>query len=474
MENCFTEEGLLCVDGDDSARMNETYQLQELRSKLNELKHLLSREITDSVALRQQNEYEKRSWEYLIRYFNERLERCHTLFAATIPKPFGQLHWGNPTHRALGHQMIHAVATCLNAPNSDSLTFQDLAQHLSERTLLSVDDPALNIQVVFHIVGWLTGVWDPVWSGTPSQAVTETLFEVNSCRLSGKRRFYKFDRHAVRRTHIPIQEVQGSQIYHVMGGAFGKLLPRPEQYATHSRASRPSELESENIPKAYFSWQALSQQGYRISWTSTLAEHLQMDQRHRTLLIYQHPSLCWLLYKRKGSNLLSRLFSEEQKQRALQEGLDLDDDPFGINDFFDDLLRSYRLIFDRASVPWLLSMRHARLRLPTEDCDPLLYVLCMGGTDSAILRYLGDDLEVAPVKGARVDLDEYPFLGKRLGLIAKIGKGSHNPNSPWKLWIEKFNANGQSYRWVLFFLALVALVLQAIQTIFSTVPTPVK
>ena len=453
--------------------MNETYQLQSLRTRLNELKYLLSCEITDSTALIQQNEYEKRSWEYLIRYLNERLERSQLLFASAVPTSFGQLHWAKPEHRILGHEIVLAAARYINAPNSDSLTLQDLAQHLSESGLLTADDPTLCTQVAFHIVGWLTGVWDPVWNSTSRRASVETVLRVKSCKVSGKRRFYRTDRQAIRKSQISIGEVQGSQLYHVMGGAFGELLPRLEQ-ASYSRDARLSEDDPESIKKVYFSWQALSQLGYQVLWTSTLAEHLQVDRRHRTVLIYQHPSLCWLLYKRNGPNLLTRLFSEEQKQRALQEGHELDNDPLGIDDFFDDLLRSYLLIFDQASIPWLLSMGRASLSLPGGNCDPLLRSLCLSGENNAILASLKEDLEIPPAQGTWVILNDYPFLGKRLGVLARIGKGSHKPNSLWKLWIEKYNPNGQSYRWVLLFLALGALLLQAVQTFETAVPIPRK
>ena len=436
--------------------MNSTYQLQELNRELNEILRQLSCEVTDGLALEQQDEYKKRSWEYFIRYLDERLQRSQSLFTAATPQATIQSRPNSNGCRALGYKAVLAAARCINGWDSGSLTLHDLVDALSAEGILSDADPNLNFQVVFHIVGYLTGIWDPVWDRSSANEV----LQIRSTRIEGKRRFDWTDQQAVQEMQKPVDALQTSPISYIMGGAFGQLLPRPER--VQQRRQSP-EMGSESISKTYFSWEAVSKSDYHVVWTSTLNEHLQIDKRHKRLSIYQHPSLCWLLYKRRV-NLLSKLFSEEQKQRNEQEGR-RPEEVLGIDDFFDDLLRSYPLIFASDSVPYLLRSRRPGLRLPQGNSDPLLHLLCSSNQNNATLAALRTDLEVSLVNGPYVDLDDYPFLGKRLNVLANIGKGNDNPNRLWKLWVERFNLNGYTYRWVMLFLVIGAFIFQIIQTI---------
>ena len=462
MEHCLTGERLPVVGGDDSARMIEAIELQSRRNrldrlKLDKLRHALLCQITDAESLQRQNEYEKGPWLYVIRYFDQRLQDCSSLLAAVRPNSLPHLRSGDPEDPALGYKLLLETAKCINETKSDSLTLQDMAELMAGNELLSLDNSALNIRVVFHIVGWLTGVWDA------EQSPDETVLRIkNGGRIPGQQMYYWFNQHAVQETERQVQEVHASQIHHIMAGAFGDLLPRPEQ-TERLRDLQTPQGDHRAIPKAYFSWQALSSVGYRISWTSTLKEHLQVDERHNVLSVYQHPSLCWLLYKRKGCNLLTKFFFEEQKQRAQQEGRAFDD-RLSISYFFDDLLRSYRLIFAPGSILGLRSSRELSPNILPQDCDPVLRALCSGDEENAILVSLRADLEHSLAVEAHVNLDKFPFLGTRLGALSEIGNGRPNPRRLWKLWVEKWNPNGHTQYWVVIFLAFLTLLLQFTQT----------
>jgi hypothetical protein len=436
--------------------MSEVYRLQPVTETFYELEKQLSLEI--------QGEYRKQSWDYLIRYLNERLEKRFFLFAAAVPKSVGPLRWEIAQHRALGLEIIVAVARRINATEFESPTLRDIAEHLSDVSLLSDVDLKLNILIAFHVVGWLTGIWDPANSETDQRTVNRTTLRIHDGKVPGQRRYYHTDRRAVDRPEVSIAEIEYRKIYHVMAGIFGRLLPYPEQ-ALKRREDRAMERSCDGLQRIYFSWQAVSKLGFEIAWTSTLNDHLRMDQRHRRLFLYQHPSLCRLHYNRGGTNLLSRFFNEEQHERAQQRNEAFDESDFAIDDFFDDLIRSYLVVF--GPVTWLLNARPLRPKLPQGNRDPLLDILCSTDRRSVVFSTLYQDFEIPPRDCDVVRFEQFPFLGERLRTLGEIGHKGGNPLIPWKLWVEGVHPNGHLYMCIVLVLGIVAVLLQGPQTIAS-------
>lgn len=450
--------------------MNEARQRQAERQQLVELEEDLLSEIQGPPGLNGLGEYEKRSWHYIMRYLIGRLQETHALFQETMPQSLRPLRWESLHHRAAGLALILTVARSLNDSEATSLSLAELADRLSTEGALEITDPDLAIQVVFHIVGWLTGIWDSVWTDPLNRPRDAATLRINAARAPGRRGAYWHNVQSVTRTEMPVEEVKSSELHRLMGrNAFGKLLPVPEQ-ALRPRIPSVTLAGSSIIPKAYLSWHALESQRYQLAWTSTGSEHLQIDQRHRILFLYKHPSLYWSLYKRKAGNFLTRIFAAEQKEREEQP---TDETGwrtcFEIEDFYDDVLRSYLLLFDNAALPRLIRPTTPKIQFPDVDFDPLLRDLCTGSANNPIRTAIMRDFETPPASGDYVALDDFPFLGKRLGVISEIGKGSQSPNRLWKLWVDRMNPNGWTVRWVTLFFVASALLLQFPQTIASLI-----
>ena len=216
---------------------------------------------------------------------------------------------------------------------------------------------------------------------------------------------------------------------------------------------------------------------YSIRWTSTISEHLEIDRNRKLLFLYQHPSLQWLLHKETPAKLTGNLYSQEHRERRERDTPSSRPNEdyawreaslvrrLGINNFYADLLRSYQVLFASDPMPWfswLLGYQPRALEFPAGDCDPLLRQLCSSSP-------VPEHFSIATVEGSQIDLFDFPFLGKRLALIAEIGQGNNVPYILWKVWCDRFNPNGWTVKWVILMLGVVALLLQLAQTIASVI-----
>jgi hypothetical protein len=460
----------------NEAREAPPNQDEAQRLKLETLQRKLLWEIQGSSDPQALKENGKRSWNYFIVYLVDRLQNSQDLFKHAFD--------GNSQtpEIAAGLRLVLTVARTLNNEPLDSLSLDEMANRLVTPTLncsnckncggcgsckncvdcIDCEDaprianPDIALEVAFHVAGWLTGVWDPVITDEKRRG---SSLKINAARVQG-RRAYWLTPPAVRHCEVILDDKRSTELHNVLR-AFGRLIPLPKRPERSNKSST-------TICKGYLAWHTLESNRYTIEWTSTLSEHLQVDTRHRRLYLYQHPSLVWLLFAKKGRNLLTTIFDAEQQAQDEQPSDESEwRTPFDNYDFFDQLLQSYRLIFASSSIPYPFRPYSQQMKLPA-TCDPLLADLCSRGEDSPFVRAMMQDLDRESNTGDFVRLDEYEFLWTRLEALADLGTTTTSPTARWRLWTDRFHPNGWPVmRWVTLILVLGGLGLQFMQTILQ-------
>ena len=122
------------------------------------------------------------------------------------------------------------------------------------------------------------------------------------------------------------------------------------------------------------------------------------------------------------------------KNHAAKSNEDVAETEVPIDEFFEEILLSYRLMFGQDERSWkamamkrvltpLMPTREGHTISPashasdtTLDCDPLLHVLCDGSADSAEAREVYDEIEIEPrgPSSNYVPYVDFRFFGKRL------------------------------------------------------------
>jgi hypothetical protein len=429
---------------------------------------------------------EKRSWDYFMIYLTDRLQNSRDLFEDAFDGT-SQLH-----EIAADLQLVLTVARSLNNEPLDSLSLDELANRLFTPTFYcgkckscngckdckkcvdcedcekapKIDNPEIALEVAFHVVGWLTGIWDPVRSEKDKRTGRTANLKINSAPVEGRRPYW-LTPPAVRHPEVILDDKRSTELHNVLR-AFGRLLPLPKR-SKRSEMIGSSSKASNTICRGYLAWHTLESNHYQVKWTSTLSEHLQVDTRHQRLYLYQHPSLIWLLSGKKGRNILTTIFDAELRAQDEQPIDETGWQPqFENYDFFDQVLRSYRLLFASASIPYPFRPYSQQMKLPA-GCDPFLADLCSRGADPPVIKEMMKGLDHEFNTGDVVRLDEYEFIWERLEALADLGRTSSSPTALWRLWTERFHPNGWPVmRWVTLFLIVATLGLQFLQTVLQS------
>jgi len=143
--------------------------------------------------------------------------------------------------------------------------------------------------------------------------------------------------------------------------------------------------------------------------------------------LFQFPSFCRMMMVDRKSHLLSRLLNDYAETQS--EDVNVADIP--TDEFFEEILRSYRLIFGQDEP----SYRHfsKMLNAEQESCgpvranwafDPLLQVLCGQSSTSTQARKLYDEIDLNQT-GSHVNLKDFPFFGKKLDDLAQFDRNYH-------------------------------------------------
>jgi hypothetical protein len=206
-----------------------------------------------------------------------------------------------PYSQYLLYRVLAQVAEDLE--NEKELTLMHMVYKLKreEGYIKANCEDALAIQMVFQICGWLMTFWDPVLD------VSQTHFTI-----------WKDDRRARRRSvcYIPtvtqntlsIDEI-GEPFYRLLT-RFGTLLPEP-QIILRESSRGGVEAGPEEISAKYLDFHSLQQDlNLNLEWTSTLNQHLELDQRSNILYVYRFPSICRLMYRESEGTLCSQIYRD--------------------------------------------------------------------------------------------------------------------------------------------------------------------
>ena len=205
---------------------------QVFRCWADSLQHRLSHEVTGSTWLNVANELQKSPWLYFMRHLDDKLVEHLALLRELAPEEWGNLSWANQQHRAFCRNVVLTTARCINTMDADDLSLQFLAEMVIGEC--SHPDVKLQsgIQVVFQILGWLTGIFDAVCSHQDIQNANHTLLQIRRAGSAGQARDYR-DEPAIRETELMLHDDDLRKIHHILAGAFGT-------FATSSRTDTPT------------------------------------------------------------------------------------------------------------------------------------------------------------------------------------------------------------------------------------------
>jgi hypothetical protein len=338
----------------------------------------------------------------------------------------------------------------------DDCTLFDLWARLAERYQVKDASETLGIQMCFHFIGWVTGLFDP--SPEPSPFFL-TLQPGNE--TSARRQIFR--RPAVRSTRVKIDG--GRDPLHRLLSRFGAILPELEKI---NGTLLEGELETgtASINTAYVSLRNMRQAlKIEIEWVSTLGQHLEFDQRNNVLRVFSLPSLLRLLYRRDGDTILNRLFTEDRSEVSSDEVRTSPD----VRSLLAEVILSSRLIF-RDSAHSRISLFHIFGKCNDELAknenegwdDPLMDILCVGHEKYPELQELYSDLQEGELRDI-ISASFFPTLGLRLLELQRLSI-LQNPRSLRNLW----NDSGSWYAlWAAVTFGGGALILGVLQLAFQ-------
>ena len=327
-------------------------------------------------------------------------------------------------------------------------------------------------QLIFQVTGWLAAFWEP--------ALDESISELSLAQrsLPAPARITMHSS-VITSTTAKIQEAKGPLCR--LLSRFGTLLPEPRFISREAFRGGP-EAGPEIIDAAYVSFDSLRQDlKLNFEWTSTLNQHLELDQPNKTLYIFRYPSICRLMCSKKGDTLFSQIFREwiageenwttqdEQDSspaiRRVRRGMK-------IEHYSIEVLLSFYLIFGRSSASWagarrLLQSKEAEWK-DQGQYDPLLETLCTKGRDCSDVMDLLEEIQAGKER-AYFSVDEYPFLGERLATLHTLSL-LQNPRSIKRLWNDRRNLTAWFALWAVVVFGGGTLLLQFIQVFLQAFP----
>jgi hypothetical protein len=414
----------------------------------------LRESITGDTAL---SELQFHCWEFYVAYLDLRIARIWAVVILPIAVSLVQGTGSNSEAMRLVFNMLIDVTLFLQklGMDADSSLF-DLWTWLAERHHIQNASEQLGIQMCFHFVGWLTGLFDP-----SDEFVPHFLTLRGENEESARRQIFR--RPAVRCTRVDIDA--GRQPLHRLLRAFGSILPELEK-TNRSFPERDLEVGSDSINTAYISLRNMRQAlKLRIEWVNTLNQHLEFDQRNNILRVFRLPSLVRLLYRRKGETILNRLFVEDGRDRPADEVQTCPD----VRSLLAEVILSSRLIFRDSARSWMtltciLGKRYDKLikDVQEDSDDPLLNVLRLADEKSTELQELYNGLEEGELRDI-ISASFFPTIGPRLLMLQRLSI-LQNPRSLINLW----NDSGSWYAlWAAVTFGGGALILGVVQLVIQ-------
>lgn len=416
---------------------------------------------------------------------------------------------------AIVYKVLETIASAISHRGDVSL--DQVIEALSTNRLLHAEDPEqlsldqkANRQMVWCLSGTITMLHEP--QRAPFSEMLHLRQPAFSSRARGIRR-----RRDISSSQQDIKNC--SDPLHSLLAQFGDLIPRIEVDAEDA----PS-MDQDYINIAYINFYTLKHVAkLEIEWVNTMNLHLQLDKRKRTLRLYRFPALCHLLWTDTENSFMQNLFADYCKSQV--SGLDPTEHTF--SDYLREIILTFRLIFgiekkarhefiktelnnwrrgDRTSEgPTPTSSQTSsqarrppsRLRSifrgstnqgPADEVslphpylaeDPLLAILStidMPHTSHAglspkqkslhrlLTRLHGEE------KSDHYDLEDFPFLGRRLAELQRYSR-VQTPKNWWSVfWQDRRDISGWwngLITYMLFLIGGATIVLQALQLAFQ-------
>jgi hypothetical protein len=328
--------------------------------------------------------------------------------------------------RRLIYNMLIDVVLFLRKLRMDGdSTLSDLWSWLAERYHVKNVSEPLGIQMCFHFIGWVTGLFD---ASPESSTLYLTLQADNEEPF--RRQIFRYL--AVRSTRVKIDA--GRQPLHILFRRFGSILPELDK-TNRTFPERELEVGTDSINTAYVSLRNMRQAlKIKIEWVSTLNQHLEFDQRNNILRVFRLPSLIRLLYRRDGDILLNRLFTEDRRELSVDEVMSPD-----VRNLLAEVILSLRLIFrdsTRSRMNLFLIFSKSKHKLIKDEQegldDPLLDIICAGDEKSTELQELYSDIQEGELRKI-ISASYFPILGPRLLDLQRLSI-LQNPRSLKNLW----------------------------------------
>lgn len=325
------------------------------------------------------------------------------------------------------YDFVYTIAQLLSTRRKATLV--EIVDKLDNDNLLKPqgdEERAKPNQIVFAIVGWLSMLYEAVSHPKPDKLeVRKTSTSSSGQRNDLVTRKYLSFGLGFEYIDVPL---------YTMLGKFGYLIPMARIHSIRQPGfSHHGQSGIVQVHSVCFD--TLHQiAGLKIEWVSSLALHLELDSGKKTLKLFQFPSFCRMMMVDRKKHLLSRLLNDHADSQC--EDVNAADIP--TDEFFEEILRSYRLIFGQDERSWkgftkmLTGLEESHEQGMTSwACDPLLRVLCGQSSSSTEARYIYEELDNNQPT-TYYTLDEFPFFGKRLMELAEFDN-QHQPQTVMSL-----------------------------------------
>jgi len=307
------------------------------------------------------------------------------------------------------YTFVHEIAKMLKS--TANLALVTIVDELDNANLLKPqldEERAIPNQAVWAAIGWITMLYEAIPDPKPDKLeVTRTSTSLSGYRNQLFSRKYFTFKQGFDHTDMPLYR---------MISKFGDLIPEIPTPLPYHRAS-----ETIKVPSVCFiTLQNLAD--LKIEWVTSLSLHLELDSSRKTLKLFQFPSFCRMMITGEGDSALSRLLNNN----AARSSENVTEPEVPSQDFFREILLSYRVIFGQDERSWKAFSRiipawEDRVDLSSNpswesswDCDPLLHVLCGRSVETPEARQVYEEVDANEPTSNYIPHADFKFFGKRL------------------------------------------------------------
>lgn len=200
-----------------------------------------------------------------------------------------------------------------------------------------------------------------------------------------------------------------------------------------------------------------------IEWVDCLSLHLEFDRSGKVLKLFRFPSICLMMCCCQEKSTFAQIFAESDAMNYRHNNMPTSEHD-GAQEFYKEVLLSYRLIFGQAPGSAEDFKHQAHMWAPnlTENSDPLLAILCGENWESEKAYPIYNEIEAEDTAERYSPSEDFPYLGKRLLKIQEY-VNDHQPNTLRQMWHNKTNKWNWSMLWAFVILGCLGLLFSIIQ-----------